>query len=38
MLYELIPMMPEQRLRPLMERFGQKLLEQRAFNAIYGTI
>lgn len=38
MLYELIPMMPEQRLRPLMERFGQMLLEQRAFNAIYGTI
>jgi hypothetical protein len=38
MLYELIPMMPEPRLRPLVERFGATLLEIPAFNAVYGII
>lgn len=31
MLYELLPMMPEERLRPLVERFGEMLLGQRTF-------
>ena len=38
MLYELIPMMPEPRLRPLVERFGAMLLEIPAFAGVYGTI
>ena len=38
MLYELIPMMPEPRLRPLVERFGASLLEIPVFNAVYGII
>jgi hypothetical protein len=38
MLYELIPMMPEPRLRPLVERFGAMLLEIPVFNAVYGII
>jgi hypothetical protein len=38
MLYELIPMMPEPRLRPLVERFGATLLEIPVFNAVYGII
>ena len=38
MLYELIPMMPEPRLRPLVERFGATLLEIPVFDAIYGII
>ena len=38
MLYELIPMMPEPRLRPLVERFGAMLLEIPAFASVYGTI
>ena len=36
MLYELIPMMPEPRLRPLVERFGATLLEIPVFDAVYG--
>ena len=38
MLYELIPMMPEPRLRPLVERFGAMLLEIPVFNAVYGKM
>ena len=38
MLYELIPIMPEPRLRPLVERFGAMLLEISAFAGIYGAI
>jgi hypothetical protein len=33
-----IPMMPEPRLRPLVERFGASLLEIPVFNAVYGII
>jgi len=36
MLYELIPMMPEERLRPLVQRFGEMLLGQRTFTAVFG--
>ena len=36
MLYELIPMMPAQRLRPLVQRFGEMLLGQRTFTAVFG--
>ena len=36
--YELIPNMPEQRLRPLMERFGEMLLEQPALKAVFGVV
>ena len=35
---ELIPMMPEPRLRPLVERFGATLLEIPVFDAVYGII
>src|ERR1700746_467769 len=38
MLYELIPMMPEPRLRPLVERFGASLLEIPVLDAVYGII
>ena len=38
MLYELIPMMPEPRLRPLLQRFGDMLLEIPAFAGVYGAI
>jgi hypothetical protein len=37
MLYELIPTMPEPRLRPLIERFGAMLLEIHMFAGVYGT-
>ena len=37
-LYELIPTMPEPRLRPLIERFGAMLLEIPMFAGVYGTI
>ena len=36
MLYELMPMMPEGRLRPLVQRFGEMLLGQRTFTAVFG--
>ena len=36
--YQLIPTMQESRLRPLMEKFGQLLLEQPLFADIYGLI
>ena len=38
MLYELIPTMPEPRLRPLIERFGAMMLEIPVFAGVYGTI
>ena len=38
MLYELIPMMPVPRLRPLVERFGAMLLEIPVFAGAYGAI
>ena len=38
MLYELIPMMPEPRLRPLVERFGLSSLEIPVFTGVYGAI
>jgi hypothetical protein len=38
MLYDLIPMMPEPRLRPLVERSGAMLLEIPAFAGFYGVI
>lgn len=38
MLYELIPTMPEVRLRPLVERFGAMLNELPAFTEVYGLI
>ena len=36
MLYELIPTMPQERLRPLVQRFGEMLLGQRSFTAVFG--
>ena len=38
MLYEYIPNWPEERLRPLMERFGEMLMEQRIYRGIFGVI
>ena len=38
MLYELIPNMPEHRLRPLVERFGEMLLEQPTFTEVFADI
>ena len=38
MLYEHIPNWPEERLRPLMERFGEMLMEQRIYRGIFGVI
>jgi hypothetical protein len=38
MLYELIPNMPEARLRPLIKRFGAMLLEIPVFAGVYGMI
>src|SRR5664279_105492 len=38
MLYELIPTMPEPRLRPLIERFGAMLFEIPVFAGVYGAI
>ena len=38
MLYELIPMMPEPRLRPLLQHFGAILLEIPVFAGVYGAI
>jgi Transposase DDE domain len=37
-LYDLIPMMPEVRLRTLMQRFSQMLLEQPLFADVFGTV
>jgi len=38
MLYELIPNMPEHRLRPLMERFGEMLLAQPTFSGTFAVV
>ena len=38
MLYELIPNMPTERLRPLIERFGEMLNEQRVFKEVFGVL
>jgi transposase len=38
MLYDLIPMMPEQRLIPLIERFAEMLAEQQVFANTFGTL
>ena len=38
MLYNLIPNMPEQRLRPLMERFDQMLRQQPLYQETFGLI
>jgi hypothetical protein len=38
MLYELIPNMPAERLRPLIERFSEKLNEQQAFKELFGVL
>lgn len=38
MLYELIPNMPEHRLRALMTRFGELLLQQPAFKQVFGIV
>jgi hypothetical protein len=38
MLYELIPTMPDIRLRPLMQRFAALLLEQPVFADLFGPI
>ena len=38
MLYDLIPMMPEARLRPLMQRFSGMLHEQPLFADVFGPI
>ena len=35
---EHIPNWPEERLRPLMERFGEMLMEQRIYRGIFGVI
>ena len=38
MLYDLIPMMPETRLRPLIQRFSRMLHEQPLFADVFGPI
>jgi hypothetical protein len=38
MLYELIPNMPEVRLRPLMERFSEMMLQHRVFSDTFSII
>jgi hypothetical protein len=38
MFYDLIPNMPDERLRPLMTRFGELLNEQSAFTEAFGVI
>ena len=38
MLYHHLPNWPEDRVRPLMEKFGSMLAEQRVFNEIFGVI
>ena len=37
MLYDLIPTMPEHRLRPLMERFAQAASQNTSFNGLFAT-
>ena len=38
MLYELIPTMPEHRLRPLVQQFAQMLAAQPVFNEMFGAV
>ena len=38
MLYDHIPNWPEERLRPLLERFGEMLMEQRILRDAFGVI
>ena len=38
MLYELIPNMPAERLRPLVQRFGEMLLQQQTFSDVFGYV
>ena len=38
MLYDLIPMMPEGRLRPLMQRFSSMLQDQPLFADVFGPV
>jgi hypothetical protein len=38
MLYQLIPNMPEPRLRPLVERFAEMLASQPVFAQIFGAV
>ena len=38
MLYEHIPNWPEYRLRPLVEKFAQMLMERRVYREIFGVI
>jgi hypothetical protein len=38
MLYDLIPTMPETRLRPLMQRFSQMLQDQPLFADVFGPV
>jgi len=38
MLYELIPTMPEHRLRPLLEQFSQMLAQQPVFSEMFGAV
>jgi len=38
MLYDLIPMMPEARLQPLMQRFSQMLADQPLFAQVFGAV
>lgn len=37
-LYDLIPNMPDDRLHPLMQRFGEMLLEHRTFSEVFGYV
>jgi hypothetical protein len=38
LLYELIPNMPEERLRPLIEKYQELLSENRVFSEAFGII
>jgi hypothetical protein len=38
MLYDLIPMVPESRLRPLMQRFSLMLMDQPLFTDVFGAV
>jgi Transposase DDE domain len=38
MLYDLIANMPDERLRPLMQRFGEMLLQHQTFSAVFGYV
>ena len=38
MLYHHLPNWPEDRIRPLMEAFGNMLMEQRVYREVFGVI